>query len=91
MNAFPYYKDEYDIPDVIDENPPVTTARYFEPQIVIVGTCLHPAESRWHEVMCTCNRQWRRQEERERNRAILSQAKESERKDDMLELDSDYL
>ena len=83
LNTFPYYKDEYDIPDLVDENPPVTTARYFEPQIAIVGTCLQPTISRWHEVMCSCYRQWQRQEERERNRAIFSKAEESDRKDDM--------
>lgn len=89
LNAFPYYKDEYDIPDLIDENPPVTTARYFEPQIVIVGTCLQPTESRWHEVICLCNRQLRGQVVRERNEAILARGEGEARKDDMLDIDSD--
>ena len=91
MDDFPYYNGEYDIPDLIDENPPVTTARYFEPQIVTVGTRLHPVESRWHEVMCTCNIQRQRQEERERNRAVLNSVRSEARKDDMIELDSDYI
>lgn len=91
LDAFPYYEDKYNIPELIDENPPVTTVRYFGPQVVIVGTCLHPTETRWHEAMCACKRQWDRQEEKERNERLRNRVKEEARKDDMVELDSDYI
>ena len=91
LNAFPYYKDEYDIPDLIDENPPVTTARYFKPQIAIAGTCLQPTKSRWHEAICSYNRQLRGQEVIERNEAILARVEGGARKDDMVDIDPDEL
>ena len=89
LNVFPYYKGEYDIPDLIDENPPVTTARYFKPQIAIAGTCLQPTKSRWHEAICSYNRQLRGQEVIERNEAIFVRGEGEVRKDDMVDIDLD--